>query len=109
MSRSLDLTGSDWGWRKKDTKTYRKAWDWVGLAFQMRAAGDSLYLQVHLFIYTASVGKRGGVQVAFSWVQSSRRQEQHSCGMLLFTADYHDYINMLCFPCKAALLNLVSP
>jgi hypothetical protein len=29
--------------------------------------------------------------------------------MLLFTADYPDYINMPCFPCKAALLNLASP
>jgi hypothetical protein len=29
--------------------------------------------------------------------------------MLLFTTDYPDYVNMPCFPCKAALLNLAFP
>jgi hypothetical protein len=52
MSRPfLDLTGSNWGLRKKTQRqTYRKAWDWLGPALLMREAGDPLSLQRHLFI-----------------------------------------------------------
>jgi hypothetical protein len=45
--RSLDLTESDWGLRKKTQRqTYRETWDGVGLTLLM---GDTLQLQVHLF------------------------------------------------------------
>jgi hypothetical protein len=88
VSRSLDLTGSDWGLRKKTQRqTYRKAWDRVGSALLMRDAGDPP-LPSSTFIYIASVGKPGEGQVEFSWVQSRRWQEQRSPSMVLFTADY---------------------
>jgi hypothetical protein len=32
------------------------------------------------------------MQVKFSWVQLHRRQEQRSCGMLLFSTDYLDQV-----------------
>jgi hypothetical protein len=108
-SRSLDMTGSDWGLRKKTQRhTYRKAWDWVGPALLMRDAGNPP-LPPSAFIYTARMGKWDEVQVMFSWVQLRRQQEQHSCGMFLFTTDYLDYVNISCFPCKITLLNLASP
>jgi hypothetical protein len=47
VSRSLDLTGSDWGLRKK---THREIWGRESPALLMRDAGDPLHLQVHLFI-----------------------------------------------------------
>jgi hypothetical protein len=51
VSRSLDLTGSDWGLRKKaQRQTSRKVWDQVGLALLMKDAGNPLPIQVHLFI-----------------------------------------------------------
>jgi hypothetical protein len=59
-------------------------------------------------IYTACMGKWGEMQVNFSWVQWHRLQEQHTCGMLLFTTDYPHYISMYCFPCKGVFLNLAS-
>jgi hypothetical protein len=40
------------------------------------------------------VGKRGEGQVNFLWVQSRRQQEQSSCGVLLFSTDYPDFVNM---------------
>jgi hypothetical protein len=51
VSRSLDLTESDWGLRKKTQRqTYRKAWDQVGPALLMKDADGPLHLQKHLFI-----------------------------------------------------------
>jgi hypothetical protein len=94
VSRSLDLTGSDWGLRKKTKRqTYRKAWDRVGPTILMRHAGDPLCLRRHSLIQQVWES-RGEVQVEFARVQSRRRQEQRSCGML-FAADYPDYLNTL--------------
>jgi hypothetical protein len=107
MSRSFDLIGSDWGLRKKPQRqTYKKAWDLVGPALLMRDAGDTLHLQEHLFIQQVWESRMKGRLHSHG---SSRQQEQHSCGMLLFTAGYPDFVNMPCFSCKAALLNLASP
>jgi hypothetical protein len=72
----------------------------MDLALLRRDAGD-LPACMH--------GKAGRRADQFSWVQLCRRQEQRSCGTLLFTADYTDFVSMSCFPCKAALLNLASP
>jgi hypothetical protein len=50
MSRSFDLTWSNWGLIKKTQRqTHRKPWDWVGPALLMRYLGDPLHLQAHLF------------------------------------------------------------
>jgi hypothetical protein len=78
----------------------------MGLILLMGHAGNISHPQAYLFIYTACMGIWGEMQVEFSWVQSCRWQEQHSCGMLLFTTDYPDWVSMSCFSCKAALLNL---
>jgi hypothetical protein len=57
------------------------------------------------------MGKWDEMQVEFSWVHSRRQQDtqQHSCGMLLFTTDYPDYVRVSCFSCMTALLNIASP
>jgi hypothetical protein len=50
VSRSLDLTGSDWGLRKKHKDRHRESCGPVSPALLMRDAGDILHLQAHLFI-----------------------------------------------------------
>jgi hypothetical protein len=51
MSRSLDLTGSDWGLRKKHKDRHREKLGSGGSdTLLMRDAGDILHLQAHLFI-----------------------------------------------------------
>jgi hypothetical protein len=67
-------------------------------------ATPSTYKLIYLY---RKCGKAGWSAGWVLMVQSSRWQR--SCGMSLFTADYPDFVNMLCFPCKAALLNLASP
>jgi hypothetical protein len=100
----LGATG-DWEKRHKDRHIEKPGIGWVQHSWWEMPVTSSTS---SAFIYTAGVGKRGEGQVEFSWVQSCRRQEQCSCGMLLFTADSPDYLSMPCFPCKAALLNLAS-
>jgi hypothetical protein len=81
----------DWEWlgiEKKNTDRHIERWDWMGLILLMGHAGNISHSQAYLFIYTACMGIWGEMQVEFSWVQSCRWQEQHSCGMLLFTTDY---------------------
>jgi hypothetical protein len=48
--RSIDLTGGDWGLRKKQKDRHRESWDLVGVTLLMRDASNPLGLQVHLFI-----------------------------------------------------------
>jgi hypothetical protein len=107
MSRSVDLTGGNWGLRKRLKNRYRESQDWVGLTLLMRDASDPP-LPPSTFIYTACMRKQG-VQVQFSWVQLRRWQEQKSCGVLLFGTDYPDQVSVSCFSCKAVSLNLASP
>jgi hypothetical protein len=111
VSRSLDLAGNIWGLRKRHKDRHRASWAQVGLTVLMRDACDPPP-PPSAFIYTACMGKWDEMQVEFSWVWSSRRQEQSSCGVLLFTTDYpvsQCQVSVSCFSCKAALLNLVSP
>jgi hypothetical protein len=61
VSRSLDLTGSNWRLRKDAKTDIENSWGWVGLALLMRDAGDPLHLQ-------ACMGKWGEIQVEFSWI-----------------------------------------
>lgn len=46
--RSIDLTGGDWGLRKKQKDRHRESWDLVGVTLLMRDASNPLSLQVHL-------------------------------------------------------------
>jgi hypothetical protein len=50
VSRSLDLTESEWRLRKRHKDRHRKSWGRVGPTLLMRDASDLLHLQVHLFI-----------------------------------------------------------
>jgi hypothetical protein len=50
VSRSVVLTGGDWGIRKRHKDRHWESWGRVGLALLMRDASDPLLLQVHLFI-----------------------------------------------------------
>jgi hypothetical protein len=86
VSRSLDLTGWErLGIEKKDTKTdIQKSWGWVGPALLMRMLRTP---SASKRIYLYNKYEKGEMQVPFSGVQW---QEQSSCGMLLFTADYPD-------------------
>jgi hypothetical protein len=63
----------------------------------MRHAGDPLHLQAHLIKQQVW---ESGVKGRSSFYESSygMQQEECHCGMLLFTADYPDYVNMPCFP-----------
>jgi hypothetical protein len=47
MSKSVDLTGSKWGLRKRNKDRHRESWSRVGLTLLLRDAGNLLHLQVH--------------------------------------------------------------
>jgi hypothetical protein len=81
VSRSLDLTGSDWGLRKKHKDRHRKSWGEVGLTLLVRCWWPPP--PPSAFIYTACMRRWSEMQVEFSWVQWRLLQEQGSCGMLL--------------------------
>jgi hypothetical protein len=108
MSRSLELTGSNWGLRKNHKDRHREK-----LGSGGPNTPDERCRQPpsppSACIYTASVGKQGEMLVEFSWVQLHRQQEQCSCGMLLFSIHYPDQVSMSCFSCKAALPNFACP
>jgi hypothetical protein len=96
----LGVTG-DWEKRHKDRKA---GIGWVCTLDESRCPPPP----PSAFIYTVSVGKWAEVQVEFSWVQSHRRQEQRSCGMLLLTADHPDCQHAL-FSLQGSLAEPCSP
>jgi hypothetical protein len=91
------------GIEKKDTKTYRKAWDRVGPALLMRDAGDPFCIQAHLFIQQVW---ESGMKCRLRSHGSSRIGGGNSTAV---ACHYLLYVSMSCFPCKAVLLNLASP
>jgi hypothetical protein len=50
VSWSLDLTGGNWGLRKRQKDRHRESCNWVGPTLLKRDAGDPLCLQAHLLI-----------------------------------------------------------
>jgi hypothetical protein len=108
MSRSLDLTESDWGLRKKTQRqTYRKAWDRMGPALLMRDASNPLRLQAHLFIQQVWESEVKGRSSSHGSSRiGSRNSAAVACCYLLQTILT---VSTCRFPYKAALLNLASP
>jgi hypothetical protein len=84
--RSLDLTGSDWGLRKKTQRqTYRKVGP-VGPALLMRDAGHPLCLQVHLFIQQVWESEVKGRSSSYGFCRvGSRNNAAVACCYLLQT------------------------
>jgi hypothetical protein len=89
MSRFLDLTESNWGLRKKHKDRQREKLG-LGESNTPYERCQQPPLPPSAFFYAACMGKQDEMQVEFSWVQLRRWQEQHSCGVLLFSTDYPD-------------------
>jgi hypothetical protein len=96
----------DWEKRHKDRHTEKLGTRWAQHSWWEMPVTPSAYKCIYLYSRCGKAEWKAG-RVLMGPV--TRQQEQHSCGMLLFTADYPDFVNMPCFPCKAALLSLASP
>jgi hypothetical protein len=75
--RSLDLTGGNWGLRKRHKDRHREKLGSGGPDTPDERCWWPL-LPTSAFIYIACMGKQGETQVEFSWVQQHRRRNRTS-------------------------------
>jgi hypothetical protein len=104
VGKSVIMTGGHWRLEERYKVRHREKLGLGGSdAPDERHQRPPLYPSV--FIYTVHMRS----QVRFSWAKSHSQQNKDIMVSFFFNSDYPSLkVNMSCFPCKAAVLNLVQ-